>query len=130
MVAPGFRELFERFVLQNVEAEEGLRRAERIREYERGRADVLASIELGVLPQQGRPVLGYPSAAHIHATGSVASFSPIVSGPALEAPGLTGGAPGVVQMPRGEYGLEAATGTGQISRKAPAEPPAGVFFSR
>nr|PZN38318.1 MAG: hypothetical protein DIU59_15115 [Pseudomonadota bacterium] len=102
MVAPGFRELFERFVLQNVEAEEGLRRAERIREYERGRADVLAAIELGVLPQQGRPVPGYPSAAHIHATGNVASFSPTVSGPALEAPGPTGGAPGVVQMPRGE----------------------------
>src|SRR5690606_41423078 len=100
MVAPGFRELFERFVLQNVEAEEGLRRAERIREYERGRADVLAAIELGVPPQQGRPVPGYPSGAHMHASGNVASLPPTASGSALEVPAPTSGAPRVVQLPR------------------------------
>jgi hypothetical protein len=50
MIEPDFLELLKTFVQQNVEAEAYLRKAERVREYERGRADMQAAVRFGVVP--------------------------------------------------------------------------------
>lgn len=51
MIEPEFPILFRTFVEQNVEAEAYLRKAERVREYERGRADVHAAVQFGAVPE-------------------------------------------------------------------------------
>jgi hypothetical protein len=50
MLEPEFPRLFRAFVQQNVEAEAYLRKAERVREYERGRADMQAAVQFGAVP--------------------------------------------------------------------------------
>ena len=51
MIAPEFPTLFRTFVKQNVEAEAYLRKAERVREYERGRGDMQAALQFGAVPE-------------------------------------------------------------------------------
>ncbi|MRN67705.1 hypothetical protein [Brucella sp. 10RB9213] len=50
MIEPEFSELLKLFVQQNVEAEAYQRKAERVTEYERGRADMKAAIDFGAVP--------------------------------------------------------------------------------
>lgn len=50
MIEPGYIQLLNRFVQQNVDAENHLRHMERVREYERGRADMQAALQSGAMP--------------------------------------------------------------------------------
>lgn len=50
MIEPEFPTLLMMFVQQNVEAEAYLRKAERVREYERGRNDMQAAVQFGAVP--------------------------------------------------------------------------------
>lgn len=54
MIEPEFPSLFRTFVQQNVEAEAYLRKAERVRDYERGRADMQAAVQFGAVPDSFR----------------------------------------------------------------------------
>jgi integrase len=51
MLDPEYQTLFERFVRQNADAEAWFRRAEGVRHYERGRADMQAALSFGAVPQ-------------------------------------------------------------------------------
>jgi hypothetical protein len=55
MIEPDYFQLFQHFVKQNVEAEEWLRKAENLRHYERGRADMEAKFGLASVPASFRP---------------------------------------------------------------------------
>ncbi|WP_274426492.1 site-specific integrase [Chelativorans sp. YIM 93263] len=54
MIEPDFPELLKAFVQQNVEAEAYLRKAERVKEYERGRADMQAAVQFDAVPESFR----------------------------------------------------------------------------
>src|SRR5690606_15064377 len=100
MVEPGFQELFNRFVRQNVEAEGWLRRAERIREYERGRADMQAAIALGLVPRGMGSGPGCPPQVHARGSNDFASFPPPMPGPATNVHAPAGTGPSEVKPPR------------------------------
>ncbi len=51
---PGYRELFEAFIEQDVEAETLLRQREKMTAYEQGRTDIKMGIEFGIIPVSGR----------------------------------------------------------------------------
>lgn len=97
MVEPGFQELFNRFVRQNVEADAWLRHVERIQEYERGRADMQAAIELGLVRPGVGTGPGYWPEAHARAASNIASFSPTAFEPTIGAQGPRGTALSVAQ---------------------------------
>ncbi|SFJ47480.1 tyrosine-type recombinase/integrase [Aerobium aerolatum] len=60
MIEPEFPSLFRTFVQQNVEAEAYLRKAERVRNYERGRADMQAAVQFGAVPDSFQRPLSAP----------------------------------------------------------------------
>ncbi len=77
MIEPEFPTLLKTFVQQNVDAEAYLRKAENVRHYERGRADMEAAYKFGAAPASFRQ---FPSATplpwppvEVHAVG-VAGF--------------------------------------------------------
>lgn len=58
MLEPDYFGLFNSFVVQNADADSHLRKIEKVHEYERGRADMQAALQLGAVPTsfQARPV--------------------------------------------------------------------------
>lgn len=74
MVEPDYLELFKRFVTQNVDAENWLRKAENVRHYERGRADMEAALQVGAAPASFRQSPSAMAAMHwpsvsVHSVG-------------------------------------------------------------
>lgn len=69
MVEPDYFDLFKRFVVQNVDAENWLRKAENVRHYERGRADMEAALQVGAAPASFRQV-------HSGATAQTSVYPP------------------------------------------------------
>ncbi|MEN5246158.1 hypothetical protein [Brucella pseudintermedia] len=70
MIEPEFSRLFKLFVQQNVEAEAYQRKAERVMEYERGRADMKAAFDFGAVPSSFQTISApIPTPSH-------AAFSP------------------------------------------------------
>jgi integrase len=61
MIEPKFPALLKTFIQQNVEAEGYLRQAERVREYERGRADMQAAVHFGAVPDSFQRPLPIPA---------------------------------------------------------------------
>lgn len=87
IIEPEFPTLFRTFVQQNVEAEAFLRKAERVREYERGRADMQAAVHFGAVPDSFQRPLPTPVTPSAHPS-LASSWTASPAMPILPAPEL------------------------------------------
>lgn len=88
MIEPEFPELLKLFVQQNVEAETYSRKAERVKEYERGRTDMQAAIQFGAVPDsfQRKPPVDRQSFPELVASPPSPSAPPPFMPPITEKP--------------------------------------------
>lgn len=88
MIEPEFPALLKTFVQQNVEAEAYLRKAERVREYERGRNDMQAAVQFDAVPASFQRPHSIPAAQPTHpdAASAMVIASTAATPSALEQP--------------------------------------------
>jgi len=75
MLNPDYRPLFKRFVWENTEVEAWHKRAEGVRQYERGRADMQMALAFGAVPQHVSTVPAHPRELRNRSTYPAEPFS-------------------------------------------------------